>query len=255
MNNSGPTNIPPPPGWHPDPSSSDLLRWWDGQQWTEYTQPNEASAAVMGAAIPSGAEPAKPWWKKKKVWIPAAVLVGLIILALLLVGLIILALLAALSAEEPVLTAAPTTTHAPTTTTTRATTTTPTTKVTTTAKPTTTVTPTTTRPKPPTTVAPKPTVKSAAAVTPACNKAWAAAAAVDKMQDTPQDLYPAAIACRGLADWAAGSAAHPAVLDDVDPVIFAYNICKYDAPADVRSSSVCVEAKAADPLGIERGGS
>ncbi|MGV9713639.1 GmrSD restriction endonuclease domain-containing protein [Gordonia sp. NPDC003424] len=27
---------PTPPGWHPDPSGSDRLRWWDGSEWTEH---------------------------------------------------------------------------------------------------------------------------------------------------------------------------------------------------------------------------
>jgi len=33
----------PPPGWHPDPSGAPQQRYWDGQQWTEHTQPNQAA--------------------------------------------------------------------------------------------------------------------------------------------------------------------------------------------------------------------
>jgi uncharacterized protein YxjI len=33
----------PPPGWHPDPSGAPQQRWWDGQQWTDQTQPNQAA--------------------------------------------------------------------------------------------------------------------------------------------------------------------------------------------------------------------
>jgi resuscitation-promoting factor RpfB len=28
-----------PQGWYPDPQQPELLRWWDGTQWTNQTQP------------------------------------------------------------------------------------------------------------------------------------------------------------------------------------------------------------------------
>jgi Protein of unknown function (DUF2510) len=27
----------PPPGWHPDPTGQNQLRWWDGTGWSEHT--------------------------------------------------------------------------------------------------------------------------------------------------------------------------------------------------------------------------
>lgn len=31
----------PVAGWYPDPSNEALIRWWDGSQWTTYTQPTQ----------------------------------------------------------------------------------------------------------------------------------------------------------------------------------------------------------------------
>ncbi|MFI6046511.1 DUF2510 domain-containing protein [Nocardia sp. NPDC051321] len=38
---SGSRPAPPPvpgPGWYPDPADPNLVRWFDGQQWTPQTQ-------------------------------------------------------------------------------------------------------------------------------------------------------------------------------------------------------------------------
>src|SRR5205807_284964 len=43
----------PPPGWYPDPQAPALLRYWDGSQWTSYTQP-----AGMAPSDPRPAQPA-----------------------------------------------------------------------------------------------------------------------------------------------------------------------------------------------------
>lgn len=44
------------PGWYPDYRNAGLLRWWDGTQWTSYTQPGRpAPAPVVPAASPSNA--------------------------------------------------------------------------------------------------------------------------------------------------------------------------------------------------------
>lgn len=41
----------PQPGWYRDPSNSSQLRWWDGSQWTSYTQ--AANGATSGTS-PAG---------------------------------------------------------------------------------------------------------------------------------------------------------------------------------------------------------
>lgn len=38
----------PQPGWYRDPSNSSQLRWWDGSQWTSYTQ--AANGATSGTS-------------------------------------------------------------------------------------------------------------------------------------------------------------------------------------------------------------
>jgi hypothetical protein len=44
----------PPPGWYPDPSSSRIYRWWDGQAWTQHTSVGQPVATeVPVAAAPA----------------------------------------------------------------------------------------------------------------------------------------------------------------------------------------------------------
>ncbi|MEP6298560.1 MAG: DUF2510 domain-containing protein, partial [Ilumatobacter sp.] len=33
------------PGWYPDEQRPDLVRWWDGNQWTEHSQPRQSAAS------------------------------------------------------------------------------------------------------------------------------------------------------------------------------------------------------------------
>ncbi|HWA64811.1 MAG TPA: DUF2510 domain-containing protein [Mycobacteriales bacterium] len=96
-----PTDAQPPAGWYPDPSDATQQRYWDGSTWTGHTAASGATAAVptgpavaAGAALPTGmpswqmpaggtsfpAQQKKPWWKLKRVWIPALVVVALIII-------------------------------------------------------------------------------------------------------------------------------------------------------------------------------
>lgn len=41
----------PQPGWYRDPSNSSQLRWWDGSQWTSYTQ---AATGATNGTTPAG---------------------------------------------------------------------------------------------------------------------------------------------------------------------------------------------------------
>jgi hypothetical protein len=75
----------PPAGWHPDPHDPNQIRYWDGNAWTEHTQPAQntpAAAPVPPAATPapSVAAPARPWWKKKR-WIITGAVVALFVIA------------------------------------------------------------------------------------------------------------------------------------------------------------------------------
>lgn len=50
-----------PADWYPDPAGDPtLLRWWDGNQWTEHTQPVPAQQPAAPAAPPTPAAPATP---------------------------------------------------------------------------------------------------------------------------------------------------------------------------------------------------
>ena len=66
-----------PAGWYADPhGTANLLRYWDGSQWTEHymeaydgtapAAPGSANGFAEGASV----KPVRPWFKKKRVLIP-----------------------------------------------------------------------------------------------------------------------------------------------------------------------------------------
>lgn len=74
----------------------------------------------------------------------------------------------------------------------------------------------------------------------ACLDAMQQAAAVDEMQDTVSDLYPALAACDSLEAWSAASEEYPDALDGAEPETFARNAC-VTAPEAAREGPLCQE--------------
>jgi hypothetical protein len=77
----------------------------------------------------------------------------------------------------------------------------------------------------------------------ACDRAFAAAASVDEMHDTVEDLYPAVRACTSVGDWVAASAANPgAISAGVDPRVFLGNVCG-SRGTGLRGTALCRELR------------
>jgi resuscitation-promoting factor RpfB len=77
---SGPNS--PPPGWYPDPSDSQRVRYWDGSTWSGPSRPASPSAANSWSleSSPYRLDP-KPWWQTSFAIVPGLLLclpVGLV---------------------------------------------------------------------------------------------------------------------------------------------------------------------------------
>ncbi|WP_082073770.1 DUF2510 domain-containing protein [Rhodococcus sp. B7740] len=76
------TSPTPPPGWHPDPSEPGLIRYWDGNKWTEHTQPATGPTAEEPAPTDAGAP-----GQTDRAGVPRAVkIVGSIVAAFIVIG-------------------------------------------------------------------------------------------------------------------------------------------------------------------------
>jgi len=49
------TSLAIPPGWYPDRNETNLLRWWDSQQWTDHTQAAAPAAAAFEQPVSAAA--------------------------------------------------------------------------------------------------------------------------------------------------------------------------------------------------------
>lgn len=79
-----------PAGWYPDQADPSAVRYWDGAQWTEHTQP---AAGYVGSDTPGTAgapaavlvpAPKKPWYKRPGPLIAAGA--GVLVLLFILIG-------------------------------------------------------------------------------------------------------------------------------------------------------------------------
>ncbi len=81
---------PNPPAWHPDPERPGMLRWWDGERWTDHRQP------VSSAGQPTGATAAGPPFVSppNQGGVPKWLLIGAPILVLLIIIGVVVAVVA-----------------------------------------------------------------------------------------------------------------------------------------------------------------
>lgn len=84
------------PGWYADANIPGTERWYDGTAWTEHVRPIQAQAATASnagvaaaatavfTAAPGGTAQAAvkaPWYKRKKIVIPVAIVAGIIVVS------------------------------------------------------------------------------------------------------------------------------------------------------------------------------
>lgn len=79
-----------PAGWYPDPNLAGVVRYWDGENWTDHTsqssaQPPPSSPPPPHQHVPGDMQPNQSWWKRPAGPLPVwAWIVG----ALLVIGII-----------------------------------------------------------------------------------------------------------------------------------------------------------------------
>lgn len=83
--------------------------------------------------------------------------------------------------------------------------------------------------------------EAAAPYSPECGQAFEDAAAVDEMQDTNEDLYPAVTACASVEAFAAAAAEHPDALDGTNAETWLTNTCEFAEDPAVKESDICAE--------------
>ena len=75
-----PTVATAPPSWHADPQRPDMLRWWDGQAWTEHRHQISQPVTVApepARRTPTFAEPTPKRRGRKVVWAGLALATGI----------------------------------------------------------------------------------------------------------------------------------------------------------------------------------